>query len=149
MVTQTMGEFYEEEGETRMRELATVLEPLIIIAMGVFVAVVVLAVMLPMFDFATFGGGEEISMKSAPFARQSLAASGGVPSGLRGASVPARSPGEVREQPAPAAFKSGEERSEIVLRDIADTLLRMEARLERIEAAATHVAAEVDKNSTP
>ncbi len=53
MVTQTIGEFYEEEGETRLRELATLIEPLIIVVMGVVVACVVLSVMLPMFDFAT------------------------------------------------------------------------------------------------
>lgn len=54
-VTQLMGEFYEEEGETRLRELATILEPVIIIVMGVVVAVVVMSVMLPIFDFATAG----------------------------------------------------------------------------------------------
>ncbi len=52
-VTQLVGHFYEEEGETRLRELATILEPLIIIVMGVVVAVVVMSVMLPVFDFAT------------------------------------------------------------------------------------------------
>jgi type IV pilus assembly protein PilC len=53
MVSQVMGEFYEEEGESRLRELATLIEPLIIIVMGVVVAFVVLSVMLPLFDFAT------------------------------------------------------------------------------------------------
>ena len=53
MVTELMGEHYEEEGETKLRELATVLEPLIIVAMGVVVATIVMAVMLPMFDIAT------------------------------------------------------------------------------------------------
>lgn len=53
-VTQIMGEYYEEEGETRMKALATMLEPLIIVVMGVIVAGVVLSVMLPMFDFTTF-----------------------------------------------------------------------------------------------
>ena len=52
-VTQLMGEFYEEEGETRLRDLATILEPLIIVVMGVVVAIVVMSVMLPIFDFAT------------------------------------------------------------------------------------------------
>ena len=54
MVTATMGEFYEEEGESRLSEFAKVLEPAIIVVMGVIVATVVLSVMLPMFDFATF-----------------------------------------------------------------------------------------------
>ena len=47
------GEFVEEEGESRLRDLATVLEPLIIVVMGVMVALVVMSVMLPVFDFAT------------------------------------------------------------------------------------------------
>lgn len=53
MVTQTLGEYYEEEGEVKLRELATILEPAIIIVMGLVVATIVLSVMLPMFDFAT------------------------------------------------------------------------------------------------
>jgi type II secretory pathway component PulF len=53
MVTELMGEHYEEEGEARLRELATIMEPLIIVAMGVVVATIVMAVMLPMFDIAT------------------------------------------------------------------------------------------------
>jgi type II secretory pathway component PulF len=53
MVAELMGEHYEEEGESKLRELATILEPLIIVAMGVIVATIVLAVMLPMFDIAT------------------------------------------------------------------------------------------------
>lgn len=53
MVTELMGEHYEEEGESKLRELATLLEPLIIVAMGIVVATIVMAVMLPMFDIAT------------------------------------------------------------------------------------------------
>lgn len=53
MVTQTLGQYYEEEGETRLRELATLVEPIIVVVMGAVVACVVLAVMLPMFEFAT------------------------------------------------------------------------------------------------
>jgi len=52
-VTQLVGEHYEEEGETRLRELAAMAEPAIIIVMGALVACIVLSVMLPMFDFAT------------------------------------------------------------------------------------------------
>ena len=40
---------------------------------------------------------------------------------------------EVRTSGAPAHFKSGAERSEIVLREIAATLKRIDARLERLE----------------
>jgi type II secretory pathway component PulF len=54
-VTELMGEHYEEEGESKLRELATILEPLIIVCMGVIVATIVMAVMLPMFDIATLG----------------------------------------------------------------------------------------------
>jgi type II secretory pathway component PulF len=53
MVTELMGAHYEEEGETRLRELATMLEPMIIVTMGVIVATIVISVMLPMFDIAT------------------------------------------------------------------------------------------------
>jgi type II secretory pathway component PulF len=52
-VAEVIGEYYEEEGETRLREMTTMIEPLIIVVMGVVVACIVLAVMLPMFDFAT------------------------------------------------------------------------------------------------
>lgn len=52
-VTELMGEHYEEEGESKLRELATMLEPVIIVAMGIIVATIVMAVMLPMFDIAT------------------------------------------------------------------------------------------------
>ncbi len=52
-VAQVIGEYYEEEGETRLRELTAMIEPLIIVGMGLIVACIVLSVMLPMFDFAT------------------------------------------------------------------------------------------------
>ena len=52
-VADVIGEYYEEEGETRLRELTTMIEPMIIVVMGAVVACMVLAVMLPMFDFAT------------------------------------------------------------------------------------------------
>jgi type II secretory pathway component PulF len=52
-VTQLIGEHFEEDGETRLRELVTVLEPAITVGMGVVVAIIVLSVMLPMFDLTT------------------------------------------------------------------------------------------------
>lgn len=52
-VMQMMGEHYEEEGQTRLRELATILEPAIVVVMGVIVAFVVMSLFLPLFDFAT------------------------------------------------------------------------------------------------
>lgn len=56
-VTHLIGEHFEEEGETRLRDIVTLIEPLITIGMGLIVAVVVAAVMLPMFDMATFAEG--------------------------------------------------------------------------------------------
>ena len=52
-VTQLLGEYYEEEAEVRMRQVVGLLEPIITIVMGLIVAVVVLAVMLPVFDLST------------------------------------------------------------------------------------------------
>ncbi len=56
-VTQLIGEHFEDEGEAKLREIVTFLEPAITVIMGAVVAVVVLAVMLPMFDIATFANG--------------------------------------------------------------------------------------------
>lgn len=52
-VSQMMGAHYDEEGQTLARQMVSMLEPIITIVMGGFVAVVVLAVMLPVFDIAT------------------------------------------------------------------------------------------------
>jgi type II secretory pathway component PulF len=48
-----MGAHYEEEGQAAARQLVSVIEPVVTIVMGGVVAVVVLAVMLPVFDIAT------------------------------------------------------------------------------------------------
>lgn len=56
-VTQMIGEHFEEEGQVKLRDLVAFVEPVITIGMGVVVAIVVLAVMLPMFDMATFAQG--------------------------------------------------------------------------------------------
>jgi type IV pilus assembly protein PilC len=48
-----LGEYYQEEGEQRLRELAKLLEPAIIIVMGVLVTFVVLSVVLPLLDVST------------------------------------------------------------------------------------------------
>lgn len=53
----------------------------------------------------------------------------GLPSSIPDARAQGRSP------PAPRAFLSGGERSEIILREIAETLRRIDARLERLEKA--------------
>ncbi len=51
-VMEIVGQFYEEDGEERLREAAKMLEPLIIIVMGAVVAYIVPSVMLPMFEFS-------------------------------------------------------------------------------------------------
>jgi type II secretory pathway component PulF len=53
-----LGSYYEEEAETKMRSVVKLLEPLITVVMGTIVAVVVLAVMLPIFDLSTFANAE-------------------------------------------------------------------------------------------
>jgi len=53
-VTKLIGEYFEEEGEEKLRGLIVIVEPAITVIMGIVVAFVVLAVALPMFDIATF-----------------------------------------------------------------------------------------------
>lgn len=52
-VMQSVGEYYEDEGERQIKQLAKLLEPAIIVCMGVVVAFVVLSVMLPLLDVST------------------------------------------------------------------------------------------------
>ncbi len=52
---------------------------------------------------------------------------------------------EVTELPRREAFQAGGERSEIVLRDIAAILKRMDTRVERIEQAVTKGGAETKR----
>jgi len=56
-VTTLLGEYYEAEAEAKLRQLVSVLEPVITVVMGALVAVVVLAVMLPVFNLSTFAAG--------------------------------------------------------------------------------------------
>lgn len=53
MVMQLIGEFYEDDGERQVRQLVRLLEPAVIVVMGVFVAGVVLAVIVPLLDVST------------------------------------------------------------------------------------------------
>ncbi len=53
-VAALLGAYYEDEAETRMRTLVRLLEPAITVVMGLVVAVVVLAVMAPIFDLSSF-----------------------------------------------------------------------------------------------
>jgi type II secretory pathway component PulF len=52
-VTKLLGEYYEEDAEARMRQLVGLIEPALTVGMGVVVAIVVLAVMLPVFDLSS------------------------------------------------------------------------------------------------
>lgn len=56
-VTGILGQYYEEESEAKLRQFVGVLEPVITVVMGAIVAVVVLAVMLPVFNLSTFAAG--------------------------------------------------------------------------------------------
>lgn len=55
VVMQMVGDYYEDEGQRKIQELAKLLEPLIIIVMGVVVAFVVASIMLPILDISTSG----------------------------------------------------------------------------------------------
>ncbi len=48
-----VGEYYETDGERQLRSLVKLLEPAIIVVMGVVVACVVMAVMLPLLEIST------------------------------------------------------------------------------------------------
>ena len=52
-VMATVGEFYEEEGERQIRQAVKILEPAIILGMGVFVSFIVMSIMLPLLDVTT------------------------------------------------------------------------------------------------
>lgn len=54
-VLQLIGEFYEDEGERQLRQVVKLMEPIIIVLMGIIVASVVLAVMLPLLDVSAVG----------------------------------------------------------------------------------------------
>jgi type IV pilus assembly protein PilC len=54
-VLQMVGEYYEDDGERRLQELARMLEPAVIVLMGAIVAFIVASVMLPMLDISTVG----------------------------------------------------------------------------------------------
>jgi type II secretory pathway component PulF len=52
-VLQSVGEYFEDEGERRLRTIVKMLEPAIIIGLGGVVAVVVLSIILPLLDVTT------------------------------------------------------------------------------------------------
>ncbi|HUG71556.1 MAG TPA: type II secretion system F family protein [Pirellulaceae bacterium] len=57
MVTQMIGQHYEEEGEAKLKEFVAFLEPVITVVMGFLVAVIVMSVMLPLFDLSSAAKG--------------------------------------------------------------------------------------------
>lgn len=57
---------------------------------------------------------------------------------------------EVRPgQPEPEHFRSGAQRSELLLKDISATLLKVDARLERMEKLATQLSLRNDRQPSP
>ncbi|QEG43481.1 type II secretion system F family protein [Roseimaritima ulvae] len=52
-VLQSVGEYFEEEGERSIRDLVKILEPAVIVVLGVIVAGVVLSVVLPLLDVSS------------------------------------------------------------------------------------------------
>ena len=52
-VLDMMGQFFEEEGEREIRQTVKLLEPAIIVVMGIIVATIVASVMLPLFDLSS------------------------------------------------------------------------------------------------
>jgi type II secretory pathway component PulF len=52
-VLETVGSFYEEEGERELRQVVKLLEPAIVVVMGVLVSLVVAAVILPLLDVSS------------------------------------------------------------------------------------------------
>ncbi|MBI3866018.1 MAG: type II secretion system F family protein [Planctomycetia bacterium] len=52
-VLEMVGEFYEDDGERRLQELMKLLEPAIVVIMGIIVGIIVASVMLPMLDVSS------------------------------------------------------------------------------------------------
>lgn len=55
-VLQTLGEFYEGQGEQKLRDTVKIAEPAIIVIMGIFIGAMVLSVMLPLLDLSAGSG---------------------------------------------------------------------------------------------
>ena len=53
----TMADFMDEENEVLIKALASLLEPLILVLLGLFVGLVAMSIFLPLFDLAASGGG--------------------------------------------------------------------------------------------
>jgi type II secretory pathway component PulF len=57
-VLEMVGEFYEDDGERRLQELMKLLEPAIVVVMGIIVGFIVASVMLPMLDISSVQGNQ-------------------------------------------------------------------------------------------
>jgi type IV pilus assembly protein PilC len=53
----SLADFYDEEIETEVGRFITVIEPLLLIVMGVVIAGVVLALYMPLFELSSVAGG--------------------------------------------------------------------------------------------
>jgi type IV pilus assembly protein PilC len=53
----SLAEFYEEEIETEVGRFITLIEPVILIVMGVVIALVVMALYMPLFELSSVAGG--------------------------------------------------------------------------------------------
>ena len=53
----SLAEFYDEEIETEVGRFITIIEPLLLIVMGIIIAAVVLALYMPLFELSSVAGG--------------------------------------------------------------------------------------------
>jgi type IV pilus assembly protein PilC len=53
----SLGEFYDEEIETEVARFITLIEPVILVVMGAIIALVVLALYMPLFELSSVVGG--------------------------------------------------------------------------------------------
>jgi type IV pilus assembly protein PilC len=53
----SLAEFYEEEIETEVGRFITLIEPVILIVMGAVIALVVMALYMPLFELSSVVGG--------------------------------------------------------------------------------------------
>ena len=53
----SLAEFYDEEIDTEVGRFITIIEPLLLIFMGIIIAGVVLALYMPLFELSSVAGG--------------------------------------------------------------------------------------------
>ena len=52
-----ISEFMDEENEIRVKGLSALIEPLILIGLGLMVGIVAISIFIPLFDLTAAGGG--------------------------------------------------------------------------------------------